>query len=198
MVADKKDKKVNVMADNKGKKVDVIAEKKDKKLNKMKEVKIEKLTLNIGAGEAGEKLEKAYSLLKILTGKTPIKIVTRKRIPKWNVRPGIAIGTKVTLRREYGELLKRLLLSREYTLKKSCFDNYGNVSFGVDEYVHIPGVKYDPKMPMFGLNVTITLKRAGYRIKDKRLKASKIPKNHRINQTEAIEFVKNKYGVKIV
>ncbi|MDD4353313.1 MAG: 50S ribosomal protein L5 [Candidatus Nanoarchaeia archaeon] len=175
-----------------------MADKKDKKLNKMKEIKIEKLTLNIGVGEAGDKLEKAFSLLKILSGKTPIKTVTNKRIPKWNVRPGTGIGTKVTLRTNYEELLKRLLLSREYTLKKSCFDNYGNISFGVDEYVHIPGVKYDPKMPMFGLNATITLKRAGYRIRDRRLNKQRIPKNHRVNQNEAIDFFKNKYEVKVV
>ncbi|MFA5302955.1 MAG: 50S ribosomal protein L5 [Candidatus Nanoarchaeia archaeon] len=175
-----------------------MADKKDKKLNPMKDVRIEKLTLNIGVGEAGDKLEKAYSLLKTLTGKLPVKTVTNKRIPKWNVRPGIGIGTKITLRKDYEELLKRLLLSREYTLKKSCFDNYGNISFGVDEYVHIPGVKYDPKMPMFGLNATITLKRAGYRIRDRRLNNKRIPKNHRINQSEAIDFFKKKYEVKII
>ncbi|MDD2678722.1 MAG: 50S ribosomal protein L5 [Candidatus Nanoarchaeia archaeon] len=169
----------------------------EKKANEMKNIMIEKLTLNIGVGEAGDKLEKAYSLLKTLSGKTPIKTVSHKRIPKWNVRPGIAIGVKVTMRKDYDELLKRLLLSREYSLKKSCFDNYGNVSFGVDEYVHIPGVKYDPKMPMFGLNATITLKRKGYRIKDRRLKTEKIPKNHRVSQNEAIDFIKNKYEVKI-
>jgi len=171
---------------------------KDKSLNKMKEIKIDKVTLNIGVGEAGDKLEKAYGLLKTLTGKTPIKTVTNKRIPKWNVRPGIAIGSKVTLRKNYEELLKRLLLSKEYTLKKSCFDDYGNISFGVDEYVHIPGVKYDPKIPMFGLNVTITLKRAGYRIRDRRLNQRRIPKNHRISQAEAADFFKNKYEVKVV
>ncbi len=166
--------------------------------NKMKEIKIEKLTLNIGVGEAGDKLEKAYSLLQKITEKKPVRTVTKKRIPKWNVRPGIAIGVKVTMRKNFEELLKRLLLSKEYTLKKSCFDNYGNISFGVDEYVHIPGVKYDPKIPMFGLNATITLKRAGYRIRDRRLKKSSIPKNHRINQSEAVDFFKNKYEVKIV
>jgi large subunit ribosomal protein L5 len=175
-----------------------MADKKDKKLNKMKEISIEKLTLNIGVGEAGDKLEKAYSLLKTLTGRTPVKIVTNKRIPKWNVRPGVSIGTKVTLRKGYDELLKRLLLFKEYTLKKSCFDSYGNISFGVDEYVHIPGVKYDPKMPMFGLNATITLKRRGYRIRDRRLNCKRIPRNHRISQSEAIGFFENKYEVKVI
>jgi len=49
--------------------------------NKMKEIKIEKLTLNIGVGEAGDKLEKAYSLLEKISGRKPIRTVTKKRIP---------------------------------------------------------------------------------------------------------------------
>ena len=37
-------------------------------------------------------------LLKNMTGINPIKTVTNKRIPSWGVRPGLPIGTKITIR----------------------------------------------------------------------------------------------------
>lgn len=167
-------------------------------MNPMKEVIIGKLTLNIGVGEPGDKLEKAYNLLELITGKKPVKTKSNKRIPKWNVRPGLEVGVKVTMRKDFEELLKRLLLAKDYTLKKSCFDNHGNVSFGIDEYVHVPGLKYNPKIPLFGFNVTLTLKRKGYRIKNRRLNNKKLPRKHFINQEESIKFMKDKYEVTII
>ena len=76
-------------------------------------------------------------------------------------------------------------------------DNYGNISFGIDEYVHVPGLKYNPKIPMFGFNITITLERPGYSIKRRRLEKKRLPRRHIINQSEAIEFMKKEYGVTI-
>ncbi|MEM4772011.1 MAG: 50S ribosomal protein L5, partial [Thermoplasmatales archaeon] len=38
----------------------------------MRDVVIDKVTVNIGVGEAGEKLEKAKTVLKLLTGAEPI------------------------------------------------------------------------------------------------------------------------------
>ncbi|PIU63221.1 50S ribosomal protein L5 [archaeon CG_4_8_14_3_um_filter_38_5] len=166
-------------------------------MNAMKNVKIEKLTLNIGVGEPGDKLEKAFALLKEVTSRKPVKTISYKRIPKWNVRPGLTIGVKVTMRKNFDELLKRLLMAKDYVLKKSCFDNYGNISFGIDEYVHVPELKYDPKIPMFGFNVTITLERPGYSVKRRRLSAAHLPRKHFINQEEAVKFMKEKYEVSV-
>ncbi len=167
-------------------------------MNPMREVRVRKVTLNIGVGEPGDKLEAAYNLMKLLTGRTPVRTKTHKRIPKFNVRPGIAIGVKVTLRNNFDELIKRLLVAKDFTLKSSSFDSNGNVNFGIEEYVHIPGLKYDPKIPMFGMNVTISLERPGYRVKHRRLLKAKIPKNHLVSKEEAIEFMKKNYEVKVI
>ena len=67
-------------------------------------VRIEKITLNVGAGKEQSRLDKGFLLLKELTGVTPVKTVTQKRIPTWGLRPGLPIGAKVTLR---GEEAKR-------------------------------------------------------------------------------------------
>ncbi|VVB76570.1 50S ribosomal protein L5 [Candidatus Tiddalikarchaeum anstoanum] len=165
------------------------------KINPMREVRIEKVTLNIGVGEPGDKLESAFKLLERLTERKPVRTSTKKRIPKWNVRPGLILGVKVNIRRDYDKLLKRLLGAVDFNLKKSNFDDSGNVSFGIDEYIHIPEIKYDPKMPMFGMNVTITLERRGYRIKRRRLMRKPIGEAHKVTQEDAINFMKEKYGV---
>jgi len=164
----------------------------------MKTISIEKVTLNIGAGESGPKLDKAIKLLKNISGRNPVKTKTKKRIPTWKVRPGLEIGTKVTLRGEKAkELLKSFLLAKKNTLSKRCFDREGNFSFGVHEYLDIPDVKYDAEVGIIGLEIMVTLKRPGFRIKERRIGRSKIPRRHRISKEEAIEFVKKQYGVEI-
>ena len=86
------------------------------KMNPMREIKIEKLTLNIGAGKEQSKLDKSVLLLKNISGRSPIKTFTNKRIQEWDLRPGLPIGCKVTLRKsEAKELLVRLLDAKDNT-----------------------------------------------------------------------------------
>ena len=165
-------------------------------MNAMREVRIEKLTLNFGAGKEQAKLDKGIAMIKSITGKEPLKTVTNKRIPAWGVRPGLPIGCMLTLRKKAAtELLPRLLAAKEKKLASSCFDNYGNVSFGIPEYIEIPGVKYDPKIGVIGLQVCITLGRKGYRIKERKLRNTRIGKKHIVTKNDAMDFMKQKYEV---
>jgi len=68
--------------------------------NPMRKPRIEKVTLNIGVGESGERLDKAYILLERITGQKPVKTKAKVRIPQWDIRPGKPIGVKVTLRQD--------------------------------------------------------------------------------------------------
>jgi len=165
-------------------------------MNLMKTIKVEKITLNMGTGKDQGVLEKGLKLLKTLTKVTPVKTITQKRIQEWGVRPGLAIGCKTTLRKTPAEeLLVRLLEAKEKHLKKSQFDAFGNISFGIHEYIDIPGSEYDPDIGIMGLEVCITLQRPGFRIKKRKIQKRKIPKTHQITKEEAIEFMKNKYNV---
>ena len=165
-------------------------------MNPMRQIRIEKITLNVGAGKEQSKLEKGIVLLKSITGVDPVKTFTSKRIPSWGLRPGLPIGCKITLRGEQAnELLKRLLQARDNALKITQFDNNGNVSFGIHEYIDIPGVKYDPQIKVMGLEACITLGRNGFRIKKRRIKARKIHRNHAITKEEAIAFMKDQFSV---
>ncbi len=167
-------------------------------MNVMRQPRIEKLTLNIGAGKDGQKLEKGVALIKAITGIEPLKTVTQKRIPNWGLRPGLPIGCKLTLRKQpAAELLKRLLVAKENTLKPQQFDAGGNISFGIPEYIEIPGVAYDPKIGIMGLEVCVTLERPGYRIKRRRMEQKKIPKSHQVTKQDAMDYMQKHFNVKV-
>ena len=164
----------------------------------MRDVKIEKVTLNIGAGKDQTRLEKGLTLLRAITNATPIKTVTKKRIQEWGLRPGLPIGCKLTLRKDKAaKMLPRLLEAVENKLTERQFDENGNIAFGIHEYIEIPGVKYDPKIGIMGLEVCITLERPGFRIKKRRLLPRKIPTRHRISRQEAIEFMTKNFNIKV-
>jgi len=165
-------------------------------MNVMKKIKIEKLTLNIGAGRDEKVLKKAVKLLKNITGVDPVQTTTKKRLAAWGLRPGLPIGAKITLRGEkIYELASRLLVAKEKKIKKSWFDNYGNISFGIHEYVDIPGVKYDTEIGILGLQVSLTLARPGFRVKKRKLNKDTIGKTHSITRQEAIDYVSNRFEV---
>jgi len=167
-------------------------------MNKMKEIRIEKVTLNIGAGKDQVLLKKGLKLLKTITDTNPVETITNKRIPDWGIRPGLPIGCKVTLRKEKAvNILKSLLKSKENILNERQFDEGGNVSFGIPEYINIPGVKYDPDIGIIGLEVCITLERPGYRIKKRRVYKGKIHKNHKVTKEDAIKFFEKEFNVKV-
>ena len=120
-------------------------------------------------------------LLKNITGIDPIKTFTNKRIPTWGLRPGLPIGCKLTLRKKKAEeILLRLLDAKDNTLSPHQFDKEGNIAFGIHEYIDIPGIEYEPKIGVMGLEVCITLERPGYRIKNRRIMKRKVPTKHKI------------------
>jgi large subunit ribosomal protein L5 len=166
--------------------------------NKMREIRIEKVTLNIGAGKDGTRLEKGIKLIKHLTGIDPVKTVTQKRIANWGIRPGLPIGCKLTIRNGLKNgLIIKMLGAKENGLKTTNFDENGSISFGVHEYIDIPGVEYNPDVGILGLQVCITLERPGYRVKKRRIKKGQLKKSHIIQKADAIEFMKKQFNVKI-
>ena len=171
------------------------SENKESSENMMREIKIEKVVLNIGG--TGEKLEKGFILLKTLSGKKPIKVRATKRIPTWSVRPGLEVGTKVTLRGEKAEeLLGKLLPAIDNSLKeKQIRDNF--FSFGIHEYIEIPGVEYIREVGIMGLEVTVVFSRAGKRIEKKKLKRGKA-KRQVVSGEEIKKFMITKFKTTIL
>jgi large subunit ribosomal protein L5 len=166
--------------------------------NVMRQIRIDKLTLNVGTGTNQDVLKKGMKLLQNLTGTEPIKTVSNKRIPAWGVRPGLPIGCKITLRGAQVEpLIKRLLAAKENRLDERCFDNEGNVSFGIHEYINVPDSNYDASIGIMGFQVSITLTRPGYRIKERRKLKRKVGKEHKITKEESIGFFKERFSITV-
>ncbi len=159
-------------------------------------IKIAQITLNVGAGKNEDMLKKGMKLLQMLAPVKPVKTFTSKRIPSWGLRPGLAIGCKVTVRKDTEKLLKRLLVAKENILKAKNFDKQGNFSFGIPEYIDIEGLEYDPELKIMGLEAAVTLERPGYRVKKRTQKPAKVGKSHQITKEEAIEFVRG-LGVEV-
>ncbi|BBD71907.1 50S ribosomal protein L5 [Sulfodiicoccus acidiphilus] len=166
--------------------------------NPMRRIRIVKVTVNIGIGEPGERLNRAFSLLEELTQSKPVMTKAKRSIRDFGVRKGTSIGVKVTLRGKKGmEFLRRALEALGNKVKSSSFDDYGNFSFGIAEHTLLPGTRYDPEVGIFGMDIAVTMERPGYRVMRRRAKPSKIPRRHRVNREEAIEFFKKELGVEV-
>jgi large subunit ribosomal protein L5 len=165
--------------------------------NPMRAIRLDKLTLNIGVGEAGPGIEKAKALLEKLSQAKVVVTKTHKRTTFGGTK-GRPIGVKVTLRGKGAmELLGSLLQAADSRLRPGQFDSNGNFSFGIREYINIPGFKYDPDIGILGMDVCVTLMRPGFRVSRRRLMPGRIGKSQRITPEEAQGWVINGFKVKV-
>jgi large subunit ribosomal protein L5 len=167
--------------------------------NPMLKPRIDKVVVNISVGKSGEPLEKASKVLKDLTGQAPCKRKAKKTIRDFGIRRGEPMACVVTLRKQKAiEFLKKVLHVVDYKIQKNCFDRYGNFAFGIKEHIEIPGVKYDPEIGIFGMDICVSLSRPGWRVKNRRRRKAKISSSHVLTPEEAMVFVKDTLGVEIV
>jgi large subunit ribosomal protein L5 len=167
-------------------------------MNQMEAVKIAKATVNIGVGESGERLARAEQLIINITDQKPVRTISKVTNPEFGIRKGQPIACKVTLRNEKAEKAVKLVLDGiGNSLKASQFDMQGNVSFGIEEHIDIPGMRYDPDIGIFGMEVAVTFEKPGYRIKRRKIQHKKIPSKHQVTKEETMEFMKNEFQVNI-
>jgi large subunit ribosomal protein L5 len=160
--------------------------------------KIEKVVVNLCVGKSGEPLERASKVLQELTGQNPSKRKAKKSIRDFNIRAGEPISCAVTLRKQRAiEFLQKVLPVIDKKLSKSCFDKRGNFAFGIKEHIEIQGVKYDPDIGIFGMDVCVSMARRGYRVKNRRKLKSKVGSKHVLTPEESTVFVKDVLGVEV-
>lgn len=167
--------------------------------NPMLVPRIVKIVVNISVGGSSERLDKAVKLLNQLTGSKPIIRHAKKTIREFGISRRQPIATVVTLRGSKAyEFLRKALTAINNTIKEESFDNYGNISFGIKEHLLIPGVRYDPDIGIFGMDVAITVERPGYRVlKRRRCKVKSIPKRHRVSKEESMLLMEILFGARI-
>ena len=168
-------------------------------MNPMNEVQIEKVTVNIGVGEAGEKLSRAITLLEEMFDQKPVKTYSKVTNPEWGIRKRQPIACKVTLRGEKANKAIDMVLEGIYrNIKPTQFDNQGNLSFGIREHIDIPGMKYNPDIGIFGMNLSVTFEKPGYRIAKRKIQQKKVPQKHRIAKEETMKFMEDNFNVNYI
>lgn len=165
----------------------------------MRDLHVEKVVVNIGVGEAGERLVKAEKVLEMVTGQKPVETTSKTINRDLGIRVGMPLGCKVTLRGEAAEeFVRKALPIREMRVPEYSFDKEGNMSFGISDYTDFEGMKYDPEIGIFGMDISVVLRRPGNRITQRALLRRRIPKSHRVTREEAIAFMKEKFEVEVV
>ena len=163
--------------------------------NVMRDIKLEKVILNIGG--VADKLEKGVILLKTLSGKKPVIVKATKRIPTWNVRPGLEVGTKVTLRgNDALDMIKKLLPAIDNTLKEKQIQN-NFLSFGIHEYIEIPGMEYIREVGIMGLEITAVFTRPGKSVEKKKVKRGKT-RRLVVTSQEIIDYLVTKFKTTVL
>ncbi len=165
----------------------------------MRELRIEKIVVNIGVGEAGEKLVKAQKVLDLVTRRKSVQTLSHGAVRDWGVRRNMPIGARVTIRgKEAEDFLKRALSIRANRLPAYSFDPRGNFSFGVPDYTDFEGMKYDPEIGVFGMDISVNVTRPGWRVARRSVRPRPIARNHRVTRNDGIEFVRSRFGVEVV
>jgi len=124
---------------------------------------LEKIVINMGVGEAvgdSKKIQAAVADLTAITGQKPVVTKSRKSIAQFKLREGMAIGCKVTLRRDrMYEFLDRLVTIalprvRDFRgIPGSSFDGRGNYAMGLKEQIIFPEIDYDKIDQVRGMDI---------------------------------------------
>jgi len=160
---------------------------------------IDKVVVNMSVGKSGEPLQKAMTVLEQLTGQAPCRRIAKRTVREWGIRKTEPIACLVTLRGALADnFLERGFDAVGNRLRISSFDGDGNFAFGIREHIGIPGVRYDPDLGIFGMDICVVLKKPGYRVKKRRYLKSAVGKRQLLSRQEAMDFVQDVFNVDLV
>ncbi|MEM7714537.1 MAG: 50S ribosomal protein L5 [Cyanobacteria bacterium P01_A01_bin.68] len=128
--------------------------------------KIKMISLNMGLGRdavaSSAAVESAARDLSLITGQKPVVTTAKNSIASFQIRKGMKLGCKVTLRgKKMYEFLDNLVFIalpriRDFQgFKKKSFDGNGNFSFGLSDQSIFPGVDYNKIDKFRGFNINI-------------------------------------------
>jgi large subunit ribosomal protein L5 len=133
--------------------------------NDMMTPRIEKIVINMGVGDAvndRKAIDQAAADLAKIAGQKPVLTKAKKSIANFKLRDGMAIGCKVTLRKDrMYEFLDRLVTValprvRDFRgLSPKSFDGRGNYALGLKEHIVFPEINYDDVETVRGMDVIV-------------------------------------------
>lgn len=133
--------------------------------NVMQVPKLEKVVISVCLSEAIQNpkiLNTVVDELTAITGQKAVITHAKKAISNFKLREGLAIGARVTLRREkmyaFMDKLMNLALPRVRDfrgLPPKGFDGRGNYNMGLKEQIVFPEINFDRVEKARGMNITI-------------------------------------------
>ncbi len=127
--------------------------------------RLDKIVLNMGVGEGvndRKKVDNAAGDLGLIAGQKPVITKARKSIATYKVRDGMALGAKVTLRKnrmyEFLDRLVTIALPRVKDfrgLNPKSFDGRGNFAMGLKEHIVFPEIDFDKVDQIWGMDVIV-------------------------------------------
>ncbi len=167
--------------------------------NPHRELRVIKIVVNAGVGESGETRTKASRVLEMVTHQKPISTRAHSTNRDFGIRQGQEIGAKVTLRGDVAiDFLHRAFEARDRQLDVDSIDRNGNFSFGIADYTDFSGMKYDPQIGIHGMDVAVELGRAGYRIRQRRVRPRPLPRVLRSTPDDTRQYLVKAFGVTIL
>ncbi|HLY76870.1 MAG TPA: 50S ribosomal protein L5 [Thermoplasmata archaeon] len=167
--------------------------------NRWRQLRVVKLVVNIGVGESGDRRAKAEKVLTMLAQQKPVATRSHATNRDFGIREGQEIGVKVTLRRDAAvEFLRRAFEARDRQIDPDSIDRDGNFSFGIRDYTDFTGMKYDPGIGIFGLDISVEIGRAGWRVRDRRTRSTRLPPHARVTSDETRKFLVDQFGVTLL
>ena len=132
--------------------------------NSMEVPRVEKVVINCGLGDAKDNaklLDSVVAELARISGQKPVVTRARNSISNFNLREGMPVGVKVTLRasRMY-EFMDRFISTavpriRDFRgFNSRAFDGRGNYTVGIREQMVFPEVDYDEIVRVHGMDIT--------------------------------------------
>jgi large subunit ribosomal protein L5 len=139
--------------------------KKFKYRNNMQVPKLEKIIINMGTGDAlsnPKLLDAAVKDLGQIVGQRPAITRAKKSISNFKLRAGMAVGCRVTLRRdrmyEFFDRLVNVAIPRIRDFRgvpTKSFDGRGNYTLGLTEHIVFPEIDYDSVEKVRGMDITM-------------------------------------------
>jgi len=132
--------------------------------NPMEVPRLEKIVINVGLGSAKDEpklLDSVVAELARIAGQQPVVTRARKSVANFNLREGMPVGVKVTLRgaRMYHFMDRYISTAiprvRDFRgLNSRAFDGRGNFTVGVREQMIFPEIDYDDIVRVHGMDIT--------------------------------------------
>ncbi|MBI1392610.1 MAG: 50S ribosomal protein L5 [Alphaproteobacteria bacterium] len=133
--------------------------------NPMMMPRLDKVVINMGVGDAvndRKAVDAAYEDLMKIAGQKPVVTRAKQSIAGFKLREGMAVGVKVTLRKDrMFDFIDRLVTIalprvRDFRgLNPKSFDGRGNYAMGVKEHIVFPEIDYDKVDKIRGMDIIV-------------------------------------------